>query len=219
MKHRIVGVVRHRTVGDDSNKALIDYEAIADWHREQVAAVLPPGVDIDKAWPDLQQCFYGFLRFHHVRTRKRPLEERKRWEEITRLIDELASKVRTVNHETVWKDFDPMGSNRLLKELQKFRLKAELKIEIWGPLSGELFSGKRNAHRDFLHWGILRAWTDRLGGRLTTYSKSDLPRGPLIDFFVACVTPILPDVPSPHTVADIINRERRNRLGVIDFKK
>jgi hypothetical protein len=73
------------------------------------------------------------------------------------------------------------------------------------------FQRNSNPHRENMYIGLLRIWTDIIGSK-PTYNRSPLggpPYGPLIDFFRACLTPILGDkTRSAYGIADIIDRVR-----------
>jgi hypothetical protein len=73
------------------------------------------------------------------------------------------------------------------------------------------FRGKSNPYRKHLYIGVLRIWTDIVGGELA-YSRSPkggLPYGPLIRFFRACLLPILNDkTPGASGLANIIDGVR-----------
>ena len=58
--------------------------------------------------------------------------------------------------------------------------------DIWSA-----FGGRQNPHRALLYWGVMRVWTDRLGGELRYSTEGPTHHGPLIRFFVVCVEPIL----------------------------
>ena len=87
--------------------------------------------------------------------------------------------------------------------------------DIWSA-----FGGRQNPHRALLYWGVMRVWTDRLGGELRYSTEGPTHHGPLIRFFVACVEPILGEqMPSISTIADIIDRERNARAKTEDEKR
>lgn len=73
------------------------------------------------------------------------------------------------------------------------------------------FRGKSNPYREHLYIGVLRIWTDIVKEKLK-YSRpptGGLPYGPLINFFHACLMPILNDkTPSASGLASIIDRIR-----------
>ena len=96
--------------------------------------------------------------------------------------------------DTLWTGPDPTWRDRALAVLSEVHRKVESARRLSQDM-GSAFSGQQNPHREFLYWGVMRVWTDHLGGELR-YSKSDKkkpPSGPLIRFLVACVEPILGD--------------------------
>jgi hypothetical protein len=78
-------------------------------------------------------------------------------------------------------------------------------------VAADRFHGKSNPYRKHLYIGVLRIWTDIVGGELA-YSRSPkggLPYGPLIRFFRACLLPILNDkTPGASGLANIIDGVR-----------
>lgn len=79
--------------------------------------------------------------------------------------------------------------------------------------TARLFSGRKNLYRELLFDGVLFVWT-RLGGKLavSTAPNGGRATGPLLRFFLACIGPVLKEqTPSPHSVWDIIERQRKGR--------
>jgi hypothetical protein len=73
------------------------------------------------------------------------------------------------------------------------------------------FDRKSNPYRENMYIGLLRIWTDTIGGKPTFNRppQGGQPYGPLIDFFCACLTPILGDkTRGAYGIADIIDRVR-----------
>jgi hypothetical protein len=202
---------RHPT--DDENPDLVAYALVAERHKREIGATLPLGADVDKVWGELQVYFIGFIRFRHRRAQARKRGSRKRWERTLRLIDDLAIKARLAQQESRSYDCDPDLPMRLLAELAKFRTRAEAHVTVNRNWGGKLFGAKRNPHRELLYAGILKVWTG-IGGTLTygrpAIADKPKPNGPLIDFFAACIEPILDKAQSPYTTATIIDRAVEN---------
>jgi hypothetical protein len=76
------------------------------------------------------------------------------------------------------------------------------------------FRGSKHPYREHLYQSVLRVWTRRLKGRLENYwvTKKGEPRGPLVEFLVACIRPVLGDeTPRRGGIVDIIERERKRQ--------
>ena len=76
--------------------------------------------------------------------------------------------------------------------------------------------GKRNVQREWLYHRLCTVWLDHFGANALTYSVPSLggkPYGPLIAFMLAVIRQIVSEekLPSPETVRDAIDRERRDR--------
>jgi hypothetical protein len=188
-------------------------------HCARIGAALPPGlVMTPEAWIELNEIVVGY---HIFRTRHASypiVEERKRWTRLDKAVDEVGAELRRLQRKTPWSGPDPGWINRALAALWEVHCKVETRAayhKIWSA-----FSRRENPHREFLYWGVMRVWTDRLGGELR-YSKPEkgLPYGPLIRFLVACVEPILGDETPGGGLGDIIDREREARAKTEDEKR
>lgn len=184
-------------------------------HRARIEAVLAPEgkVMTPEAWADLEEVVVGCRIFETRRTTYPIVKERKRWKRLGEAVDTVAAELR---HETLWTDPDPMWRDRALAMLSEVRRKVEARAafhKIWSA-----FGRRQNPHREFLYWGVMRVWTDRLGGELR-YSNSPEVGGPLVRFLVACVEPILGDKTPGAGIADIIDRERDARAATEDYKR
>jgi hypothetical protein len=118
--------------------------------------------------------------------------------------------MRKLGRETPWNDPDPLWPNRFLTALWEVHNKVQVRSswhDTWAA-----FRGTRNPHREFLYWGVLRVWIERLDGQLKySLSPKGEPIGPLVRFFIACVEPVL-DAETPRVgIPDIIDRARRHR--------
>jgi hypothetical protein len=90
---------------------------------------------------------------------------------------------------------------------------ADVAIDGWTSI-GRRHQGRQSPERDWLYDAALTAWR-RLGGRLELtrllFGRAE-PSGPLIDFMVAVLTPIMKDdAPGPEALAKIVKR-RRNAI-------
>lgn len=199
----------------DTNKGLTDQ------YRQTIMAALPRGVEpSEEFWRDLETAVAGFLLLQERRTRRPPKLELKRWQKIDRLVSELGSELRTVKRQTPWSAIDPLWPNRSLSALWPIKLRAELGVLCYQSLTGA-FRGSSNPHRAYLYGVVCDLWHQHLGQKLKFWRTGEgVPRGALIDFFVACVGPVLGDAtPTVHGFGTIIDRERRRLSYFFDRKK
>ena len=186
---------------------------LSDEHCREIEAALPAGVDYRPVLSALDEIVRGFLIFRERRSRRPPAHERVRWARIVKTISRLAAEVRQLKRETLWSDPYPEWPAHFLAELRNAQRHAETLLAV-SIVSHLAVRGKRDEYREFLYWGVLRAWTDHAGGKLAFSKPAQRrsPGGPCIRFFLSVVTPILGDeTPGPHGVAAIIRRERTNR--------
>jgi hypothetical protein len=193
---------------------------LTEEHQARIKAALPPGkVMTPEAWINLNEIIIGYRIFETRRTTYPIVEKRKRWQRLGKAVEAAAAELRRLRRETPWSGPDPGWINRALAALWEVNRKVETRAafhNIW-----RAFGRRQNPHREFLYWGVMRVWTDQLGGELR-YSKSPekrLPSGPLIRFLVACVEPILGDETPGAGLGDIIDREREARAATEDYKR
>ena len=151
-----------------------------------------------------QSCLGGFRWFRSVHRSYPIAAERRRWGRIGNLTTKLATEIRLLPRQAPW-------SARALDMLGEVNNAVEIRTAyhaIW-----RAFRGTQDPHREFLYWGVLRVWTDRLGRELKySMSRRGKPGGPLVRFFTACVAPVLGVDETPQAgIADIIDRERESR--------
>jgi hypothetical protein len=178
--------------------------ALSDEHRAAIEATTTMAPE---AWVALEEIIVGYRIFENRHTTYPIIEERKRWQRLGKAIDVAAAELIQLRRS------DPMWVEPVLAALMEVHGKVEARAafhDIWSA-----FSGRQNPHRDFLFWGILRVWTDHLGGELRySKAKDGTVTGPLVRFILACVEPLLGDA-TPHAgIADIIDRERAARESV-----
>lgn len=176
-----------------------------------IEATIPPGAKMTpKAWAKLDEI----LRGYHVwseRHARYDANQGKRWARFNKLVEALAEETRIIKRQVPWAEPDPHWPDRLLSTLWVAHEKAVPRIEYYTTRGA--FSGTKNPYRAALDSGVLTVWTKQLRGELSyTVSPEDGEvRGPLIDFMVACLTPVLGDAIPRRGLADIIQRERRRR--------
>ena len=86
--------------------------------------------------------------------------------------------------------------------------------------SGPPFGGRQNPHRELLYWGVMRVWTDRLGGELRySNGRADAPRSPDPVLCGLCRADPGGRNAGISTIADIIDRERKARAKSEDDKR
>jgi len=176
-------------------------EGLTAEHRRAILAALPPNVVMtDEAWAALEEIVVGFRGFRSVR--RRYLADWRRWRRIGDLTTKLAAEIKLLSPEAPW-------SARALDILQEVNNRPEILYHA----TRRAFRGTQDPHREFLYWGVLRVWTDQLGGELKySMSRKGKPGGPLVRFFTACVEPVLKADETPRAgIADIIDREKESR--------
>jgi hypothetical protein len=192
---------------------------LTEEHQASIEAALPLGKAMTpEAWLELNEIVVGYCFFRGRHAAYPIAAERKRWKRLGDAVKAAAVELRQIRRATPWTASDPMWPNRALAALWEVHRKVETRVayhKIWSA-----FSRRKNPHREFLYWGVLRVWTDRLGGELR-YSKSPNkgPSGPLVRFFMACVEPILGDKTPGVGIADVIDREREARARTEDDKR
>ena len=184
---------------------------LTDQYRNAVAAALPAGVSPpDEFWRDLAGAIGTFLSLQQHRTDRPAKLELKRWQNIDRLVSELADELCTIRR-TRWSDsdFDQGAPEVALAALWRIKRMAEAGT-LGHRMIGASFRARNNPYRQILYGNVLDLWRRRLGQGLG-FSRSDQgPHGPLIRFLCACIGPVLgDDTPTASGFASIIDRERK----------
>ena len=176
-------------------------------HRARIEAALPPGkVMTPEAWADLEEVVVGYRIFETRRTTYPIVKERKHWKRLGKAVDTVAAELFAVRR--CGPTRTRCGAIRRWRRCRRYAARSR-RASPASTISGAPSAAGENPHREFLYWGVMRVWTDRLGGKLR-YSNSPegSTHGPLVRFFVACVEPILGDKTPGAGIADIIDRER-----------
>ena len=77
--------------------------------------------------------------------------------------------------------------------------------------------GHGNPQRDWLIGRLCGIWLDNFGGGRLTVTVGNTPCGPLINFLLAAMRQVMPDLPPPETLRDIIDREREGRENTLQL--
>jgi hypothetical protein len=197
---------------------------LSDEHRASIeAALLPDKTMTPEAWAELTETVDGYYFFEHRRTTYPIKEERARWKRLSDALDkgftaELCQFQEAERRQVQDGVPNPMRANRALVALWEIRCQVKWRTDF--HTSWSFFSGSKDPHREFLYGGIMRIWTDRLGGELRNSTSSEgLPTGPLVRFLKACLRPVLGDETPDIGIADIIDRERATRTKVNKWKR
>jgi hypothetical protein len=181
--------------------------ALSDEHRAAIEATTTMAPE---AWVALEEIIVGYRIFENRHMTYPIVEERKRWGRLDKAVSTAAAELLQLRQSDAW-------TTRALAALLEVHGKVEARAafhDIWSA-----FGRRQNPHREFLFWGVMRVWTDHLGGELR-YSMSDgIPHGPLVRFMRACIEPVLGDATPTVGIADIIERERTARDRVEDEKR
>jgi hypothetical protein len=163
-------------------------------HRTAIEAAIPAGVVVvPEFWAELTEIITHYQLMRARRVLYDVGAARRRWRRLEKSVAALA----------------PQLGEKLVRE---FKRRAEA-YAAYHDMRRAL-RGTKDPRREFLYWGVLGVWTNRLGGKLKCSTAIDgAPTGPLVRFFVACVEPIL-GPKTPHAgIADIVDRERKRRRG------
>jgi hypothetical protein len=173
---------------------------LTEAHRAAIAAAIPAGVTASpEFWHELEETIAGYRVFRARREHYDTDGERRKWRRLEKAVAALA----------------PQLGEKLVLE---FKRKAYA-YAAWLDTAGA-YRGTKNPDREFLYAGVLRGWTDHLGGKLQYSTSKKCPAyGPLVRFFVACVKPILGDDTPTSGIADIVDRERKERDRVEQHKR
>lgn len=192
-------------------------EGLTPEHRARIEAALPPGkVMSPEAWAELEECVVGYRIFETRRLTYPIVKHRKYREHMDKAV---ATIILGLCRDDMWPGDTTWWRPDALAAMSAIRRRVEALAAFHDMWSA--FGRRQNPHREFLYWGVMRVWTDRLGGALR-YSKASekrLPSGPLIRFLVACIEPILGDETPGAGLADIIDREREARAKTEDKKR
>jgi hypothetical protein len=186
-------------------------------HRARIEAVLAPEgkVMTPEAWAELGEAVVYYHSFETVRATYDIVKHRKQREHMEEAID---TTILGLCRDDMWPGDTTWWRPDALAAMSAIRRKVEALAafhDIWSA-----FGGRQNPHRALLYWGVMRVWTDRLGGELRYSTEGPTHHGPLIRFFVVCVEPVLGEqMPSISTIADIIDRERKARAKTEDEKR
>jgi hypothetical protein len=192
---------------------------ITEQERDAIAKAIPAaGVEVPDYfwryfWRNLEMAIDICRTTEQHRTARPPARERKRWQRIEKLTDDLAAELRAIRLHISADGVGSFWPNRALRALWPVKYRAE-SAQIGYEMLGHGYGGRSKPHRDLFYRAICDLWID-LGEKLqTSTSSSGKPTGPLIRFFQACARPAVGDLPA-ETVASIIDRERarRERMG------
>jgi hypothetical protein len=182
-------------------------------HCAAIRAAIPPHVKVPQEfWSALDLVVTSFHTSETSRKRKPPRRELERWRRIEKNTEALARDLRAIRLEIAAEGFDPFWPNRALRALWPIMHRAESALIGYGIL-GAGYGGRRQPHRELFYRGILDLWQIHLGQELT-YSRSPedhKPSGSLIQFFQACIAPVLGQAPPLETIVTIIKREKKRR--------
>jgi len=179
----------------------------------KAVAPLSAAVDIDRARRDLEDCLrdYAGLR----RSPKDLKAARKEWRQIDKQLANLAARYHRLKRQRDLLALEPLQKwAKAVIEAYDMRLRAR--------------QARRDPAREWLFGRLFEIWTNSFGGKLavTTPPGGGPPRGPLVRFVLAVLTPLTPtlwehDLPTPHAIRKLARQEQRRRAakGTFDLKK
>jgi hypothetical protein len=195
-----------------------EYSLTAE-HWQAISAAIPSHVKAEANWAELEPIVRAELdeaivlfRAQSARRQRYPIAaERRRWNRVGDLTNKLETELRMLRELKPPSDPDPPWLLQALAALRRVNNRVQ-DVAAWHE-TWAAFRGTKYPYREHLYRDVLCVWTGRLNGRLENYwiTKGE-PRGPLVEFFVACVRPVLGDkTPRRGGIVDIIERERERR--------
>jgi hypothetical protein len=199
---------------------------LTDEHRRAIAETLVGrDVELELVYRQLEYAWAGYHALEQDRKLNPPKKARDQQQHTRELILELVIKARSDRDGWLAQLEDirqnPIASHDELEpELCRILREQELELATLEALQRRIDSHienldtlvhrKGNPYRKNLYIGVLRIWTDIIGDKLTyqrPWASGGEPFGPLIDFFTACLRPVLGDkMPGPHGIAAVIDR-------------
>jgi len=194
-----------RSAPIDTSKVIEPQDgSLLETYRAAVAAAIPAGIVVSETfWITLRERIGLFLKMRD-RWLRTPAA-RKRWERIDKVVDELASEMRRERQNTSHEHANAYWPNRVLAGLQEAKAQSTAHL-IYYRVAAEARNKGRDPNREYLFQTVIDLWVSL--GQEVGYSTSGGSRsGPLVDFFKACLDPLLGDQPD-ETVRSIIRRRR-----------
>lgn len=194
-----------------------EYRLTAE-HWQAISAAIPSRIKTKANWPklelrvraDLDTAIVLFRTLSSRRQRYPIAAERRRWNHIGDLANKLAIELRVLRGLKPPSDPDPDWLTQSLIALQRVsdRVKDVSAFhDTWAA-----FRGTKDPNREHLYHDVLRVWTRRFKEPLKCWiTEQGEPRGPLVDFFTACVKPVLGAETPRAGIVDIIERARERR--------
>ena len=178
------------------------------------AAPLSAAADLERARQEIEYCLYDYAGLLH-RSPKELAAARKDWQRIDRLLTELERLYYRFHHLTPLTIHWPL---RNLRALRPLRRQASAFVEAY-DMRVRARQGRRDPARAWLFERLFAIWTDCSDGKLavTTPPGGGPPRGPLIRFILAVLTPLTltlweHDLPTPDAIRKLArDREEQRR--------
>jgi hypothetical protein len=115
---------------------------------------------------------------------------RKEWQQIDKLLTNLADRYYQLKRKTTWNVADPEWPQRNLLVLKPLRQQAEANIKDYDARL-RACQARRDPARERLFRRLFEIWTDCFHGKLAVSTPArGSPRGPLIRFIHAVLAPL-----------------------------
>lgn len=171
----------------------------------KAAAPLSAAADTDRARRELESCLRDYAGL-----RREPEDlkaAREEWRQIDKLLADLAARYHRLKRQRDLLALEPLQKwAKAVVEAYDMRLRAR--------------QGRRDPARDWLVERLFDIWVDCFGGKLavTTPPSGGQPRGPLIRFIHAVLTPLTltlweDDLPPPGTIRRLARQHQRRRAA------
>jgi len=184
----------------------------------KAAAPLSAAADTDRARRELESCLRDYAGLCQA-SEGDLLAARKEWQQIEKLLTDLAHRYYLLKRRTPWTVHDPEWPQRNILALKPLRQQAKANVEAY-DVRVRARRARRDPARDWLVERLFDIWVDCFGAKLavTTPPSGGQPRGPLIRFIHAVLTPLTltlweDDLPPPGTIRRLARQHQRRRAA------
>jgi hypothetical protein len=195
---------------------------LPETYRRAVEAALPRGVTVDSDfWDALWGILGRYLLAEQYRKCNPPTARTKEWQRFEKRLVQFKGAMIAVRRTIDRRMIDPENQPpawwiNLLWAVQEAQWRASEYSQSYQK-AGAGFRGRTNPQRERLYGDILRLWQGHLGQSLAisrSPKKGGAPYGPPIQFFKACVSPVLGETaPMEEGIVSAIKREQQRQAS------
>jgi hypothetical protein len=192
---------------------------LPETYRRNIESALPRGVTVNSDfWDALWGILGRYLLAEQGRKRNPPTARAKEWQRFEKRLVQFKGDMiairRTIDRRLIdTENQPPSWWLNLLWAVQEARWRANEYRQSY-QMAGAGFRARSNPQRERLYGEILNLWQGHLGQPLKIWRSRETgkPTGPLIQFFKACIDPVLGETaPKPEGIVSIIEREQRRQ--------